>query len=214
MDAAMTTDRRHTVASDIELRVGAAPWLDAMDRVLLKSKGRPFSEKQRNAIFSVLLTLDPDSPFYVERNTPAAWRLTPDAGLPELPEVGPLDLSAPPRVWLQVNVDGDEDDRSEVIPREAWGELTWCSESIGGQEVQYVRADLARAYAAASGVPEGWVMVPREPTNEMFEAAASFGGGGGYSRQRGHEAIESWAHMLEAAPKPAAPSAASDVRGE
>lgn len=56
---------------------------------------------------------------------------------------GLLDFTAPPRVWLQIDTDGDNTDRSEAIPREAWPDLTWCYESIGGQEVQYVRADLA-----------------------------------------------------------------------
>ena len=46
------------------------------------------------------------------------------------------------------------------------------------------------------------VVVPRNPTSEMFEAAASFGGGGGYSYQRGCEAVEAWGWMIAAAPKP------------
>ncbi|MBC7602747.1 MAG: hypothetical protein H7255_08830 [Ramlibacter sp.] len=50
--------------------------------------------------------------------------------------------------------------------------------------------------------PEGFVLVPREPTPEMIEAAASFGGpGNGYNAQRGREAVETWKEMLAAAPK-------------
>lgn len=45
-----------------------------------------------------------------------------------------------------------------------------------------------------------WAMKPREPTPEMREAAASFGGEGGYSSQRGDEAVEAWRHMYDAAP--------------
>lgn len=52
---------------------------------------------------------------------------------------------APERIWLQVDTDGDENDRREPIKRENWGDLTWCYDSIGGQEVVYVRADLADA---------------------------------------------------------------------
>jgi hypothetical protein len=61
--------------------MGAMQWITLMDRTLMAMKGRPFSEKQRNAIIGVLLTLDPDSPFYSPR--PAAdprYTLT-EAGL-------------------------------------------------------------------------------------------------------------------------------------
>ena len=58
--------------------------------------------------------------------------------------IGEMDRTAPPRVWLQVDTNGDPSDRSDPIPRDAWGELTWCYESIGGQEVVYVREDIAR----------------------------------------------------------------------
>ena len=69
---------------------------------------------------------------------------TPPAG------VGELDRSAPPKVWLQVDTDGDDEDRSEPIPRENWSDLTWCYEPIGGQEVVYIRADLATPQPASS----------------------------------------------------------------
>jgi hypothetical protein len=97
--------------------------------------------------------------------------LTPPAGvLPELPEVGPLDLSAPERVWLQVDTDGDNEDRSDPMPPEAWSHLSWYWEQIGGQEVEYVRADLARAYAleaiAASRV--GWLPIESAPRRGSF----------------------------------------------
>lgn len=49
-------------------------------------------------------------------------------------------------------------------------------------------------------VPTGWQMVPVEPTKEMIEAAASFGGRGGYSKQRGDESADAYRDMLSAAP--------------
>lgn len=56
-------------------------------------------------------------------------------------EPSPLDASAPPRVFLQVDTDGDDEDRGEPIPRECWGDMTWHHERIGGQEIEYVRVD-------------------------------------------------------------------------
>lgn len=58
-----------------------------------------------------------------------------------LPDV--LTESAPERIWLQVDSAGDPDDRADPIMRESWSEMTWCAEQIGGQEIEYVRADLA-----------------------------------------------------------------------
>ena len=55
---------------------------------------------------------------------------------------------------------------------------------------------------AAGAAPEGFVLVPREFTNEMFEAAAGFGGRGGYSYQRGCEARDMWTDLLAAAQQP------------
>ena len=62
-----------------------------------------------------------------------------------------LTLSAPPQVWLQIDTDGDAEDRSETIRRENWGDLTWHHESIGGQEVVYIRHDLAAQPAPVVG---------------------------------------------------------------
>ena len=59
-------------------------------------------------------------------------------------------------------------------------------------------AEAAQAQAQSSE----WVMVPREPTHEMIEAANSFGGRGGYNAQRGEIACEIWNDMLAAAPQP------------
>lgn len=83
--------------------------------------------------------------------------------------VGEMDRTAPPKVWLQVNTDGDAEDRSEAIPQTSWMDLTWHYESIGGQEVEYIRADLAytappadpaKASGSAPDVPEPLAQCP------------------------------------------------------
>ena len=68
--------------------------------------------------------------------------------LEDLEEVvpGELDKSAPAVIWLQIDTTGDNDDRSEPWP--GTDGVTWQDESIGGQEIQYVRADLYRDMAA------------------------------------------------------------------
>ncbi len=63
---------------------------------------------------------------------------------------GALDHSAPPRVWLQIDTDGDNSDRSEQWP--GYEVVTWHEEPIGGLEIQYVRADLVAPVAAARAV--------------------------------------------------------------
>lgn len=56
---------------------------------------------------------------------------------------GVLDSTAPPRIWLQVDTSASNDERDEAFPADLDG-VTWQDESIGGLEVQYVRADLAQ----------------------------------------------------------------------
>lgn len=56
---------------------------------------------------------------------------------------GVLDSTAPPRIWLQVDTSASNDERDEAFPSDFEG-VTWQDESIGGLEVQYVRADLAQ----------------------------------------------------------------------
>ena len=58
---------------------------------------------------------------------------------------GDLDATAPAVIWLQLDTDGDNERRDE-----SWAGrdgVTWCDESIGGLEIQYVRADLYRDMA-------------------------------------------------------------------
>ena len=58
-----------------------------------------------------------------------------------------LTTTAPERIWLQVDTSADQHDRSEPFPDDYEG-VTWEAESIGGQEVEYVRADLYDALAS------------------------------------------------------------------
>ena len=61
-------------------------------------------------------------------------------------DIPALDASMPPKVWLQIDAAGDnETDRDEPLPQDALGGVTWCHHSIGGVEVEYVRADIVRA---------------------------------------------------------------------
>ena len=62
--------------------------------------------------------------------------------LEELAEVvpGELDKTAPEIIWLQIDTSASNDERGEPWPGDDG--VTWCGESIGGLEIQYVRADL------------------------------------------------------------------------
>lgn len=69
-----------------------------------------------------------------------------------------LTATAPQRVWLQINPDGVG---NGVYPYPADHDgVTWCWHSIGGDEVEYVRADLAAqpvsAPAAEQAEPVAW----------------------------------------------------------
>lgn len=78
-------------------------------------------------------------------------------------------------------------------------------------------AAMLNALAAQAQAHGGeWVMVPREPTKAMRESAASYGGRGGYNKQRGDEAMEVWRDMLATAPQlhPAEPVAWRTFDGE
>ncbi len=56
-----------------------------------------------------------------------------------------LTETAPELIWLQIDTDDLTNDRSEPFPPLEGDGVTWCWERIGGQEVEYVRADLVRA---------------------------------------------------------------------
>ena len=53
-----------------------------------------------------------------------------------------LTPSAPERIWLQI--DAGDSDRSQPYPADHDG-ISWCWESVGGAEVEYVRSDLVLA---------------------------------------------------------------------
>lgn len=53
---------------------------------------------------------------------------------------GELDRTAPARIWLQVDLTGSNDERGEPWPGSE--HVTWQDESLGGLEIEYVRADL------------------------------------------------------------------------
>lgn len=67
-----------------------------------------------------------------------------------------LDASMPPMIWLQIDTAGDnEADRDEPFPEEALDNVSWYRESIGGVEVEYVRADLVRAAMPVNATDDG-----------------------------------------------------------
>ena len=80
--------------------------------------------------------------------------------------------TAPKRIWLQVNPEAMVDEETgsvegddEPFPGE---EVTWCWHSIGGLEVEYVRADLVqdamtKAEAALADIGDA----DREPGDDV-----------------------------------------------
>lgn len=68
---------------------------------------------------------------------------------------GNLDRTAPEKIWLQINIDGDNSDRDEPWP--GADVVTWQDEPIGGLEIQYVRAD-----SCGAQVPEVTIDMVRE----------------------------------------------------
>lgn len=63
--------------------------------------------------------------------------------------VGALDLSMPPKIWLQIDPNSSNEDRNQSVGESAWSEISWCAESIGGLEVVYIRQDLATSPTGA-----------------------------------------------------------------
>jgi len=87
--------------------------------------------------------------------------------LEDLEEVvpGELDKTAPEIIWLQIDTSESNKERDELWPGDDG--VTWCSESIGGLEIQYVRADFYTDMAkrleaterdAASAAPVAWMI--------------------------------------------------------
>ncbi|MGX2089209.1 hypothetical protein [Xanthomonas axonopodis] len=63
----------------------------------------------------------------------------PVESLPYVP--GKLDHSAPTRIWLQIDTAADNAERNDSWPGSQ--HITWQDESMGGLEIEYVRADVA-----------------------------------------------------------------------
>jgi len=62
--------------------------------------------------------------------------------------------TAPAKIWLQVDADDYQESRDAAF-QSFNDECSWCSESQGGVEIGYIRADLcAQALASKAGVPE------------------------------------------------------------
>ncbi|WP_394817847.1 DUF551 domain-containing protein [Enterobacter kobei] len=67
---------------------------------------------------------------------------------------------APEHIWLQT---------AGVWPENGeFSELTWCSDNQHTDDTLYVRADVVTGNSPV--IPDGWVLVPVEPTHEMLEA--------------------------------------------
>lgn len=79
---------------------------------------------------------------------------------------GEVDRTAPERIWLQIDTDASNNDREEPWP--GCDDVTWQDESVGGLEIQYVRADLAIPIPASARVPDDYESSQRE----VMESAA------------------------------------------
>lgn len=70
---------------------------------------------------------------------------------------------APEHIWLQT---------AGVWPENGeFSELTWCSDNQHQDDTLYVRADVVIGNSPV--IPDGWVMVPVEPTAEMLQSGIS-----------------------------------------
>lgn len=115
---------------------------------------------------------------------------------------------APEHVWLQT---------AGVWPENGeFSELTWCSDNQHQDDTLYVRADIVSGNSPV--IPDGWVMVPVEPTEDMivngfesepdesfsdekeWEAYDAMSG----CQQAAHRAKLCWAAMIASAPEPEA----------
>ncbi|HFK4479517.1 TPA: DUF3850 domain-containing protein [Citrobacter sedlakii] len=68
---------------------------------------------------------------------------------------------APEHIWLQT---------AGVWPENGeFSELTWCSDNQHTDDTLYVRADVVADNSPV--IPDGWVLVPKEPTPDMLNAA-------------------------------------------
>ena len=91
---------------------------------------------------------------------------------------------APEHIWLQT---------AGVWPENGeFSELTWCSDNQHTDDTLYVRADVVAGNSPV--IPDGWVLVPVEPTQAMMNAWLSE-----VANWRGHAA--GYMAMIAAAPQ-------------
>ncbi|MEG5673374.1 hypothetical protein UXP76_22695 [Enterobacter asburiae] len=70
---------------------------------------------------------------------------------------------APEHIWLQT---------AGVWPENGeFSELTWCSDNQHEDDTLYVRADVVGDKSPV--IPDGWALVPVEPTKDMLRAGQS-----------------------------------------
>lgn len=113
---------------------------------------------------------------------------------------------APEHIWLQT---------AGIWPENGeFSELTWCSDNQHPDDTLYVRADVVTGNSPV--IPDGWVMVPIEPTEDMIvngfesEPDESFSDAEVWEaydamsgcQQAAHRAKLCWSAMISAAPKP------------
>jgi len=89
-----------------------------------------------------------------------------------------------PVAWLYEHKAGDGE---EILSDVKWK---------GSQRAYYEETPL---YESAPHIPDGWVLVPKEPTEKMLRAGQSFQGEHVYAS---HEVANIYRDMLEAAHKP------------
>lgn len=92
---------------------------------------------------------------------------------------------APEHIWLQT---------AGVWPENGeFSELTWCSDNQHEDDTLYVRADVVSGNSPV--IPDGYVLVPIEPTMAMldeFDSIIDYGA---------EDSKDAWSRMLAAAPQ-------------
>lgn len=91
--------------------------------------------------------------------------------LTSLPDCTEVTRTAPKRIWLHVS--DDFGDHNEPFPtRDELGnrEVTWCADSVGGTQIEYLRADLAHWITKPARIG-GVVFQPGVKVATVIEAA-------------------------------------------
>lgn len=127
--------------------------------------------------------------------------------LTSLPDCTEVTRTAPKRIWLQVS--DDFGDHNEPFPtRDELGnrEVTWCADSVGGTQIEYLRADLAHWITKPARIG-GVVFQPGVKVATVIEAA--YRSAENYQQcpaniidYGAEDSQDAWRRMLSAAPKP------------